>query len=128
MNLLLENWREYVAQEDSEQSETIEKLLRMGFNQAISLINALKTSEDDNHLRDAYEMALGREYKDSQKELAYWRQKLDPWDQPLASTGTAAATQEEKDWSNFYEAEKKYRRLEAKWEEMIEYFAEHDEL
>ena len=43
MKLLLENWREYVAQEDSEQSETIEKLLRMGFNQAISLINALKT-------------------------------------------------------------------------------------
>ena len=115
MKLLLENWREYIAQEDSEQSETIEKLLQMEFSQAISLIDALRTDKSDNRLQDAYEMALGREYKDAEKELAYWSHRVD-------------ATQEDEDWGDYYEAKNKHRRLEATWEEMIEYFAEHDEL
>jgi len=128
VKLLLENWREYIAQEDSEQAETIEKLLRMEFDQAISLINALKADESDNRLKDAYEMALGREYEDSKKELDYWRQELDVWDQHADTRGTTAVTDVEKNWNDFYDAEEKYRRLEAKWEAMINYFAEHDEL
>jgi hypothetical protein len=116
MKLLLENWREYIAQEDSEQAETIEKLLRMEFDQAISLINALKTDESDNHLEDAYEMALGREYKDSKKELDYWMQELDH------------ISLDKKSRKDFYDAEEKYRALEAKWEAMINYFAEKDKL
>ena len=111
----MENWREYIAQEDSEQSETIEKLLQMEFSQAISFIDALRTDESDNRLQDAYEMALGREYKDAEKELDYWSQKVD-------------ATQEDEDWNNYVEAKKKHRHLEVAWEEMIEHFAEHDEL
>ena len=115
MKLLLENWREYVAQEDSEYTETIEKLLRMEFDQAISLINALKADESDNRLKDAYEMALGREYQDSRRER----------DDRLRD---ANAGDDDKAWEDFYSAAEKYEHLEAKWETMIKYFAEHDEL
>ena len=123
MKLLLENWREYIAQEDSEHTETIEKLLRMEFDQAISLINALKADESDNRLKDAYEMALGREYQDSKKALRdrtgeyyiHWKED-------------DGAPRRNADFSNLQAAEDEHNRLEANWEAMIKYFAEHDEL
>jgi|21_taG_2_1085346.scaffolds.fasta_scaffold222324_2 hypothetical protein len=115
MKLLLENWREYIAQEDSEQAETIEKLLRMEFDQAISLINALKTDESDNHLEDAYEMALGTEYKDSRRER----------DDRLRDANDAPRG-DEKTWEDFYAAEDQREHFTTQWEAMIEYFAEKD--
>ena len=126
MKLLFENWREYVAEEDSELSETIEKLLRMDFNQAISLINALKTSEDDNYLEGRYRVALEREYKDSKKEWRYWIKKLDIWDQRPDTRGTHPLSDAEKDWNSYYDAEEKHQRIKEKFFDMDTYFTKKD--
>ena len=69
MKLLLENWRKYVAKETGgEQVEMLEKLLKMEFAQAISIIDSLKTGENDYRLEDDYEEALDEEYRNSQNE------------------------------------------------------------
>ena len=141
MKLLLENWREYVAEKDSELSETIEKLLRMDFNQAISLINALKTSEDDNYLEARYRVALEREYKDSKKERQYWIKKLDIFAQIPDTRGTTAISRRllrnrgthplsdaEKDWNSYYDAEEKHQRIKEKFFDMDIYFTKKDKL
>ncbi len=73
MKLLLENWRIYIGKESGEkQIEMLEKLLKMEYAQAMSIINSLKTHEFDNRLEDDYEEALDEEYKNSQRELDHF--------------------------------------------------------